>query len=381
MPNRKIRYTKEECVEIYNKCKNRTEFKKKYYGAFCRCKENGWLEEVCPSFFDWDKPITLNEAIEMTKQYENRSDLWKHDHRMFYYLEQKGWLNEIENLIPKNDKDSKIHYVYAYEFPEYNTAYIGRTDNIKKRHNQHLNNIKCVIYKFIKSKNLSNINEPKIIYEKLNAKESQEKEAEQIEKYKNDGWILLNIAKAGSLGTLSYKYTKKVCYDLAKQFTTKKEFRETYKNVYSKCLEKGWVKDYYWLKNSHRQKRIFTYEECKNVCLQYKTRSEFKDKHPCMYLQTLKNGWIDDFIKSKIIHNIIVQYNLEGKFVKVFNKIHETFGKKSDLINKVSKNNKHYAYKCFWFVLEDVTDENGEIKKEIDISKIKFQIKSNSKTL
>ena len=299
MGKKKILYTKEECKEIFSKCKNRTEFKEKYYGAYCRCKENGWLNDICPSFFDWDKPKSIEEAKERTKQYENRSDLWNHDHRMFYFLEQNGWLNKIENLIVRTDENVRIHYVYAYEFPEYNTAYIGRTDDIKRRHQQHLNVETCSLYKFIKSKDLKNIGEPKIIYEKLTSNESQEKEAEQIDIYKNNGWILLNIAKAGSLGTLSYKYTRKVCYELAKQFKTKKEFREAYRNVYFKCLEKGWLNDYDWLERTYRKKKIFTYEECKKAASECRNRTEFRDKYQQMYLQSHQNGWINDFIKSK----------------------------------------------------------------------------------
>lgn len=374
MPNRKVLYTKEQCIKIYSTCKHRTEFREKYYGAFCRCKENGWLDEVCPSFFDWDKPKTIEEATERVMCYENRSELWKNDHRMFYFLEQNGWINKIENLIVKTNKDLKIHCVYAYEFPEYNTVYVGRTININKRHNQHIRKENCSLYKFIKSKGLTNIDKPKIIYEKLNATESQEKEAEEMEKYKNEGWILLNIAKAGSLGTLSYKYTKQLCYDLAKQFTTKKEFRETYRNVYFKCLEKGWLKDYTWLINTKRQKRQYTYEECKKAASKCKSRTEFRDTYERIYLQSIKMGWINDFIKSKVIKNVIIQYDLQGHFLKRYDKIHKEFGKKADLINQVSKNGKHYAYESLWFVIDDVLDNNSEIKKTIDIASIKYQI-------
>ena len=76
-------------------------------------------------------------------------------------------------------------------------------------------------------------------------------------------------------------------------------FRLAYKNVYFKCLEKGWLKDYDWLKRTHRQKRIFTYEECKNAAKQCSSRTEFRNRFQQMYLQSHKNGWINDFIKSK----------------------------------------------------------------------------------
>ena len=298
MSQKKILYTKDQCKEIFSKCKNRTEFKEKYYGAYCRCKENGWLKEVCPSFFDWNKPKSFEEAVEKTKKYECRSDLWKDNHRLYYFLEKNGWLDKIDNLKIITD-DSKVHYVYVYEFPQYNTAYIGRTISIKKRHLQHLKYETCSLGKFIKSKNIEKLDLPKIIYEKLNSKESQEKEAEQIEKYKKNGWNVLNTAKAGSLGTITHKYTRKVCYDLAKQFKTKKEFREAYRNVYFKCLEKGWLNDYIWLERTYRQKKMYSYEECKKAASQCSSRTEFRDRFQQMYLQSHKNGWIDDFIKSK----------------------------------------------------------------------------------
>ena len=174
MSKKKILYTKEQCKEIFSKCKNRTEFKKKYYGAYCRCKENGWLKEICPSFFDWDKPKTFEEAVERTKQYECRSDLWKDSHRLYYFIEKNGWLDKIDNLKVITE-ESEVHYVYVYEFPQYNTAYIGRTISIKKRHLQHLKYESCSLGKFIKTKGIENLDMPKILYEKLNAKESQEK--------------------------------------------------------------------------------------------------------------------------------------------------------------------------------------------------------------
>ena len=213
---------------------------------------------------------------------------------------------------------------------------------------------------------------PRIIYEGLTAKESQEKEAEQIEEYKKNGWNVLNTAKAGSLGTITHQYTRKVCYDLAKQFKTKKEFRETYRNVYFKCLEKGWLKDYTWLVNSVRQKRIYSYEECKNAASQCNTRMEFQKKFQQMYEQSMKNGWMDDFIKPKIVKNTIVQYDLSGNFLNRYDKIHQAFGKKADLINHVSKNEKHYAYGSFWFIIDDVLDANGNIKEKIDMNLVQL---------
>ena len=99
---------------------------------------------------------------------------------------------------------------------------------------------------------------------------------------------------------------------------------------------------------------------------------EFQKKFQQMYEQSMKNGWMDDFIKPKIVKNTIIQYDLSGNFLNRYDKIHQAFGKKADLINHVSKNKKHYAYGSFWFIIDDVLDANGNIKGKIDMNLVQL---------
>ena len=63
---RKI-YTKEECIKLYSNCKNRTEFKAKHKGAWMQCLENNWQDDVCPSFYDWERP-TLEALYDIVQE-------------------------------------------------------------------------------------------------------------------------------------------------------------------------------------------------------------------------------------------------------------------------------------------------------------------------
>ena len=45
MPKKK-NYTKNECIDLFSKCKNRSEFRKKYSGAWKICVENKWENEI-----------------------------------------------------------------------------------------------------------------------------------------------------------------------------------------------------------------------------------------------------------------------------------------------------------------------------------------------
>ena len=365
MPKERTVYTKEECAAIFATCKNRTEFKAHHESAFRTCKENGWDKEICPSFFDWEKPKTFEEAVQMTLKYYSRSDLWRDSHRLHYFLEKMGWLDKIEHLKPKTDETTLNHCVYVYEFKEYNTAYIGRTNDLKRRHNQHLRSQKDCIYRFIEEKGIKNVELPRVIYEKIGPSESQEKEKEQLEKYISDGWNVLNKAKTGSLGMLKYKYSRKICYELAKKFDTKKAFREANRGAYFTAMAKGWLNDYAWLKHAEMPKRIYTYEECKKAAVKCESRTEFMHKHWLMYDQSFKNGWLDDFIASKVVSYTIIKYDLNGKFLEEIPKIHQVYGKRADRINQVTKNGKHYAYSFLWYIKETVLDEKGEVLKQI----------------
>lgn len=51
------------------------------------------------------------------------------------------------------------------------------------------------------------------------------------------------------------------------------------------------------------RKKNYTKEECKEIFSKCKNRTEFRDKYRQIYLQSYKNGWIDEFIKSKKMKN------------------------------------------------------------------------------
>lgn len=364
MPAHRIFYSKEECLKQYQESKNLTEFKAKHTAAYRCCVENGWYDEICHSFFDWDKPKTFEEAIERVKHYKDRSALWKSDHRMFYFLEKKGWLNKIPNLISKTDENSKIHYVYAYEFPEYNTVYIGRTINIKQRHKQHLNK-KCSVSNFLKEKKISfyDLKYPKILKSELTSSESQKLECEYIEQYHKNGWILLNKAKGGSIGSLSRKWTKKVCMELSKQFKTKKEFRETYKNAYFAAMEHHWLEEFTWLKKS-KVKDKYTYDYCYDIAKNFTTNAEFRRKNKTIWWYSYDKGWLKsfDWLKVEKKNSPIIVYDCNGNFIE----------KSCDIIGYprvVATRQSYYAKGNLYFQEDEIIKAYKEIPLKIDLNK------------
>lgn len=116
-----------------------------------------------------------------------------------------GFLNEICNhMIPQGNLYKRIIYVYKFydENNNNSAAYIGLTYNPDKRNNQHLHRItqKSPVKKFIE-KNPTFKYEFEILTDFVDKETAKKLEIEYINKFKDDGWQILNIAKGGVLGS------------------------------------------------------------------------------------------------------------------------------------------------------------------------------------
>lgn len=97
------------------------------------------------------------------------------------------------------------------------------------------------------------------------------------------------------------EWTYKACYDEAKKYLTRNEFRNTCRAAYNMSKMKGWIDDYTWFVNGHliegNKRRKWTYEKCYEEAQKYKSKSEFQRAKgaSCAYKTARKNGWLDDY--------------------------------------------------------------------------------------
>ena len=202
---------KENCIEEAKKYRNKWELQQKCVGCYNGLRRNGWLDEVAAMFFD--------DSI----------------HYMQY--------------------NEKINVVYVYEFKNYNTCYIGRSNNIKRRDRQHRKGYGHKdgsrtfdsVYQFAKKESIE-IPKPKILEEKLTARESQESEDKWKNHYVKDGWFVLNKAATGigkgSLGA-SLKWTYEACFEESKKYSSKNEMKIKNQSAYNSANKNGWINDFF----------------------------------------------------------------------------------------------------------------------------------------
>lgn len=296
-------WTYENVFQIAKHCKDRMDFAVNYSGAYDAAITNGWIDDwewlartIKPSGY-WN----YERCLEESKKFKSRSDFALGNSSAYSVASKNGWLDSFQWLIDERLDviDGKIDLVYSYEFENENAVYVGRTlmKRVKDRDKEHLFSLDSVS-SFAKEIGVS-VPEMKILETNLTIKESTKKEGEWVEKYKKEGWIILNKAKTGGLGGLGARYSKftyEVCFDIAKSYSTRNDFRKGSPSAYMAALKNKWLDDYEWFVSKTKPRNYWNnYENCYEVAKKCSSRADFKRKSVQAYRVALHNGWIDDY--------------------------------------------------------------------------------------
>lgn len=188
------------------------------------------IKEMLPHKTYWN-PETLE--IEARK-YKHKIDFLKGAPGAYYAASNLGILDDIcKHMTELGDLYNRA--IYAWEFPD-KTVYVGLTDNIDRRSLQHMNDVNSPVYKHKNKTGLS----PKFVLKSgyVPAELARELEGQVLEEYLKDGWVKLNSIKTGGLGSVHEKWNEKSIRELALTCKSRKEFREKYREAYSKCSKK-----------------------------------------------------------------------------------------------------------------------------------------------
>lgn len=283
-------WTKENCHEEALKYTNKTDFQKYSGSANHRAIKEGWIDEICSHM----KIITYKTEYWTKENCKERALLCKsrREFNIKYYAAHKkacknGWMDEICSHMKSTDKKKRC--IYVYEFDD-KSAYIGLTYNIKNRHSRHMNNNKSSVK--IKSNKNINFNLKKLT-KHIDIKDAKIKENYYVEKYKNDGWKILNKAKTGSIGGITIKWTKDKCKEKALKCKTKSEFYEKYSSASGTALKNGWMDEICLHMNHPTKQRGYwnNYENCISEAILQKTRNKFRKNSSGAFKSSIRNGW------------------------------------------------------------------------------------------
>jgi predicted GIY-YIG superfamily endonuclease len=244
---RKKYWTKEKCQELALECESRSDFHTKYRAAFDVSSKNNWLNDICSHM---------------------------------------------------NQLNDNYRCIYVYEFSD-NSAYIGLTYDLNDRHYRHMSNYNNngSVYKHIKKTSI--IPELKQLTDYLEIEEAKLKEQHYVEKYKNEGWNILNKVKTGSLGGITLIWTKEKCQEVALKCKTKSEFYIKYTSASSSALKNGWIDEICsHMENKTKPKGYWTYEKCLNAAIEQGTKNKFRVKASGATKSAIRNNWLNKIYKE-----------------------------------------------------------------------------------
>jgi hypothetical protein len=236
----------------------------------------------------WTKDLAHQEAL----KYNTKVDFKKNSPRAYSAAHMHGWIDDItKHMIPLGHLYKRM--VYAYEFPD-NNVYIGLTLNKGKRDQAHKDTNKIIspVAQHIVDTNLTP--EYKIISDYVGAQEAQDLENCTIEKYKQDGWVILNSYIGGSLGACRRFWTKEMAHNEALKYNTKIDFKKGNKNAYQASQKYGWLNDI----TTHMKpvdRIVWTYDKTKEFAKQFNSRAEMKYASISAYDRARTQGWLDEF--------------------------------------------------------------------------------------
>lgn len=294
---KRIKWTKEEVYKEASKYTIMSDFQTKGVGAYASAKKNGWLDDVRKNFIIKKRYWTKDDIQKIANKYIHRGEFCTENGAACKYAKDRGWYEDIvRHMVPVGNKYNRL--VYVFEFPD-KSVYVGLTGNITKRQKSHMeveNNsaVKVHMIKINKTPILKIISDGYIDYI-----DAQNMEHITLQKYKTDGWNILNRTKTGSLGSSNRKWTLEKLKELVKNYKTRSEFLLHETNAYAAIARNGWLSVVFQdVKRLINPNGTWTFDVVAKEASKYNKKKDFFQNSPHAYYAAKSKGWFNEMTKN-----------------------------------------------------------------------------------
>lgn len=267
-----------------------TDFRINESAAYCAAQKLGLTNELRAFLsFDaqpagyWTKDKVLAEAI----KYRFRSDFEKGSGSAYQKARRERWLDEVcQHMGRRGNRNQRA--IYAIEFED-KSVYVGLTHDYEERIKRHIQERSVAGTKMGRCKF-------KIFYQEAwhSRNDAVIAENKLVEEYRLQGWDILNIAKAGSLGGNQIKWTKAACRKEAAKYNKLSDFKKYAPSAYGRALKKGWLSQIgKHLVLSMKRHGYWSKKKVIETAKEFTTRSRFKEAFPSAYSAARKHGWLE----------------------------------------------------------------------------------------
>ncbi len=211
-----------------------------------------------------------DELLSIVRGYKHYGEFVKNT-EIYAHCYRRGLLEKIKdfNLPPNPSHGLKNRLIYVYEFDD-NSAYIGLTCNLERRHHLRLHYSKDTVSKMIQQGRNFTLKALTGYVDQFLAKKL---EGDFVEEYKLKGWTIKNIAKPGALGygipgcRTSYEEIKQV----ALQYTQRGVLRREREDIYGCIIRNKWweLLDHTTVEKPYKKKIV-----CEDTNVEYASIAE-----------------------------------------------------------------------------------------------------------
>jgi len=358
--NKHNHWIEETLQEESNKYQTRTEFKKENNLAYCAAKRLKILDTLFKKHLNngysndrvrdghWTKETLQKEA----NKYQTRNE-FKTKNNSAYIISFRNniidelFKNHINNgYLDKKEWKENSYVIYVYELLEFNKAYVGLTNDIDRRDKEHVFNETELLNKFCKENNMP-YPKYKILEEKLKSTDAKKQEEYWINYYKNNNWFMFNIAKSGSLGGYTTKWTKKALQKEADKYEYRIDFYKNNTHAYSAAARKKLLDELFknhknnGYSNNHVKYGYWNEEKIQEEANKYETRSEFREHNGSAYMTATKLKILNDIFKNHLNNGYSKDKKINGYWTE--DKLQEEANKYTSIIDFYKNNTNAYS--------------------------------------
>jgi hypothetical protein len=244
------------------------------------------------------------------KKYQHVSDFRENDPNKEQQSRRKGeefWNRVTAHMTPKGSYGKKMVYVYEFTEKDKNgnevpiAAYVGLTANEERRHSEHMTGLNyfgrekdSAVTKFLKANPGTTFKFKELTDGYVPYEEAQELENKYENEYRNNGWLVLNVAKPGSLGA-TFRISDE---EIKNQIDSYENYSDYYKNtnLTNRVRRRGLQ---HLTKNLKRDRQYLTDDEVVDTALKYDSYTDFYNKLKSTVWQAAFKRGLLDIIKEK----------------------------------------------------------------------------------
>jgi predicted GIY-YIG superfamily endonuclease len=285
------KWTDELLKKSASKYKTVKEWRTKEESAYATASARGLLKELTSGMIKigekgyWTKEKVKNSAL----KYKTKVEWITNENPAYHAASKNKWIEELtKHMTPIGNK--KMRCVYSISVVGKKIIYIGLTGYFERRIRDHFETqrIKSLIKEHGKSSIIT-----KKLTKYILADEAIKIENKFIKSYRKKKYIVLNQAKAGSLGGTTVKWTKEKILNEAKKYPTIKDWLKKDKLSYSAA----WSMNILNQATKHMVRlweKKWTDEKVIKAALKFKSFKDWLEKDKNSYAAAQKRKLLND---------------------------------------------------------------------------------------